>query len=528
MKKRKVSTKFLLYFLMLMFLMVTVGCSSKDDALPAAATTYSIAGTVTGAASVVINLTGAATATTTTSGAYSFTGRANGTYTVTPVLAGYTFEPASKVVVINGSNMVGIDFTAISGSNAHTISGTVTGVGVSGAKITFSSASTTAEVLTGTDGTYTSPSLPGSMSYTVTPYHSGYAFTPTSLPVALGTVNSTGNNFVSAAANFTQADLEGTWNVQMLKSAASAKWSRATLTFDSSGALTGISNCLDSATSTACPASAGNLTWTINSSTGVIAEGGANAGTNVHMTLASNKTFIAGTEDNSKLLIAQKPVTGTSYVAGDVQSKNFVFHQFNVGSSNKWQYGAGTSSVAGAINISSQTDPLSGTTAPGDVGATISVDGSGVVSFSDNPTWKGFLSADKKTIVGTDTESGGTEFHMLIIQITNGQSSSLSQVVGTSYVHLLGTGASPAPFWAHETVSIASGGVISFADWVNSGSESVHSNTGTMSIGSSGTATVTLTSGTTDFHGQLSYDGTFMVATETYEPDVYTLDIFTH
>jgi hypothetical protein len=542
MKKRKVSTQVLLYFLMMMFLMVSAGCSKSDNPPPPPATTYSISGTVTGPAqtlgTVVITMTDVSTAatstqTTATDGTYSFAGLANGTYMLVTVLAGYVFNPNPTVVVVNGSNMVqNFVSTAAPSATYYTISGTVM-VGetpLSGVKVTLSG-SHDASIITGTDGTWSFTEAGGGANiYHVSAYLSGYSITPGKIDWNAPIANSPSNTFTATLANFSQADITGTWNVQMLKSAASAKWSRATLTFDSSGALTGATDCQDNTGTVACPG-AGNVTWAINSSTGVIAESGAYAGINGHMTMASNKTFIAGTEDNSKLLIAQKQVTGTSYVAGDVQSKNFVFHQFNVGSSNKWQYGAGTSSAAGAINISSQTEP-SGTTVPGDVGTTISVDGSGVVSFSDNETWKGFLSADKKTIVGTDTESGGTEFHMLIIQITDGQSNTISQAAGTSlFNHMLATGAAPAPFWAHLSMDITNGGVITFnGDWLcSNGAVPGPSGSETMTIGSSGTATLAgSTIQETTFNGQLSFDGKFMVATQTFDTDVYSLNVITH
>ena len=57
---------------------------------------------------LTISLGGGATASTTTdaSGRYGFTGLANGTYVVTPTLAGYTFAPASRTVIIDGSDEV--------------------------------------------------------------------------------------------------------------------------------------------------------------------------------------------------------------------------------------------------------------------------------------------------------------------------------------------------------------------------------------------------------------------------------------
>ena len=395
MNRIRVSTQVLLYFFMLMLLTVTVGCSNSDDAVPAAtATTYSISGVValTGGplTDVTVTLSGNITRTYTTGadGTYSFTGLTNGrTYTLTPILAGYTFNPGSTVVIFNGSDMAA-DFVATATASSHTISGTVTYAGGSGVKITFSRAgATAADVLTGADGTYTSPSLPDG-TYTVTPYRSGYSFTPpNSLPITLSGANSDGNNFEAEYANFTQADLAGTWVVHTLETGTANGWSHVNVTIDSTGTLI-FTDCLDSTTSTTCPT--GTIVWTINSLSGVISETVGGVLQDNHYSLSSNKNFIAGRQhsvgtSHPGLLIAQKKVTGTIYANADVRSKNFVFHQLNVGSSNNWEYGAGRTSSTGAINISSETDP-SGTDTPGDIGATISVDNNGVVSMNDNTT----------------------------------------------------------------------------------------------------------------------------------------------
>ena len=531
MKIRRVSTQVLICFLVMMFLMV-VGCVRSDDVIPAAAATYSISGVVSGdiKAGVTINLTDAATAnataTTADGGTYSITGLANGgTYTLTPILAGYTFNPASKVVAITGSNMTA-DFVATSFTGpTYSISGKVTGVDVLGAKITISSASTIAEVLTDADGNYTSPSLPAGGPYTVTPYHSGYAFTPANIS-GITLSNSTGNNFASKSAAFTQADIEGKWSLHELVAGTAAGWRHFTTTIDSDGNLS-FADCFSTGSPT-CPT--GPIVWIIDPTTGVITESGAGGNPNNHYTMASNKNFIAGTLHDigttyPALWIVQKKVDGTVYANANLQSKNFVFHQLNVGSSNKWQYGTGSTSSTGAINISSQT-ASDGTPTTVDIGgAIISVDSNGVVTMTGTgmATYNGFLSADKKTIVGTVTE--GTEYHMLIIQITDGQSSATSNIAGTSYSHILATGADPAPFWLHRTLSIT-GGIISFhLSWVSSNS-AVTRPTGTqiISIGSSGTATII----GSDFNGQLSYDGKFMVGTETFATGVFALEVITH
>jgi hypothetical protein len=181
MNREKYFTQFLLYFLIMMFLIVS-GCSSKDDTV-----TYTISGTVTvyGTGSdldnVTINMTGSATSSTTTAsnGDFSFSGMANGTYTLTPSLSNYTFDPVSVVVVINGASITDTNFVATSteGADTYSISGTVTGSVQSGVKLTLSGGAT-GTVMTGSDGTYSFANVIGGTTYIVTPLLSGYTFNP--------------------------------------------------------------------------------------------------------------------------------------------------------------------------------------------------------------------------------------------------------------------------------------------------------------------------------------------------------------
>jgi hypothetical protein len=531
MNRGKIFIQLVLYFLLMMFLMVT-GCTSKDDTaiytISGTVTTY---GTGTALEGVTVNLTGAATASTTTdsSGNFSFTNQANGTYTVTPSLTNYTFDPVSTVIVVSGADISNTNFvaTSTSGNPTYSISGTVTGAVQAGVKITLSGTQKgTAE--TKADGTYIFENLVDGGTYKVTPSLAGYTFKPTSKDVTLSGADVDDTDF-RVTVTYTQDDLTGTWNVHMLKTGSDNKWSRGILTFDSSGNLTGATDCLDSTGSNTCPSA---LKWTIDAN-GVITESGADKGTETHMTMTSNKNFIAGTEgatggSNAKLIIAQKEVSGTSYATGDVQGKSFVYHQLQVSSTYKWQYGMGSTDSTGAINISSETDP-SGTTTPGDAGSTISVDANGVVAMTGTgmTTYNGFLSADKKTIVGTYTDDSN-KYRLMIIQITGQTYTAGLLPAGVWDSHMLGSGA--MPFWVHYTNTVDSSGVMTFTDWVPSNTGILNptlTTTYTGSITSTGTVTI---AGNTSYHGQMSDDSKFTVGTQTVTTtsgDVYTLNIST-
>ena len=434
MKKIK-SMAYMLLIVLLGLSLNTCGSGSDtiDDYIDDLTGRYTISGTVSGAvaANVTIRLTGAETENTTTAadGTYEFDGLADGTYTVTPVLAGYTFTPASRQIVIAGADMTA-NFTAASSSAA-------------------------------------------------TPYE--------------------------------QTDLQATWDVQILEAGNINGWGRYNVTVSAAGGVT-FNSCQDSTGSTACPA--GPIVWTINPNTGVITETNNGADTDNHYAITLNKNFVAGTASgSSQLLIAQKRVSGVAYSNRDLQSKHFVIHSLMVGGENKWLHEVGSTDANRVVTLTSSTDPSSTDNNAENTGITISVDANGVVTMNGTmSSYRGFLSYDKKTIVGTFTEDGDT-YQLMVIQITDGQTgNSVSNVVGTWIDHILAVGG--ADFWAHQNIAINNTGVMTFSNWVdNDIAISGPDATETIAIGSTGTATIQ----GTDFHGQLSYDGQFLIGTRTID-----------
>ncbi len=168
----------------------------------ATAQTFSISGTISpaaGGSGSMVTLSGTTTATTTADGAgnYTFTGLANGTYAVTPSRAGYTFNPSSQAVTVNGANVTGLNFTATpQGGPTFSISGAITPIaGGSGATVTLTGPFP-ATTVTNTSGNYTFTGLANG-TYTVTPTNTGYSFTPASQNVTINATNATGVNFTA-------------------------------------------------------------------------------------------------------------------------------------------------------------------------------------------------------------------------------------------------------------------------------------------------------------------------------------------
>ncbi len=172
---------------------------------PAVATqTWSISGSITPSAAgsgATITLTGAASATTTAdaSGNYSFSGAPDGNYTVTPAKNGYTFDPVSQSLTINGANATAINFTAtaiptwsISGTISPASAGASATVTLNGA----AKATTTADAA----GNYSFTGLANG-AYTVTPSKAGYTMMPASQSATVSDANVSGVNFTAQTAS---------------------------------------------------------------------------------------------------------------------------------------------------------------------------------------------------------------------------------------------------------------------------------------------------------------------------------------
>jgi hypothetical protein len=175
--------------------------------------TFSISGTISpaaGGSGATVTLSGAASASTTanSSGNYTFTGLANGNYAVTPSRTGYTFNPTTQAVAVNGANVTGLNFTATA-VQTFSISGTISpAAGGSGATVTLSgaaSASTTAN----TSGNYTFTGLANG-AYTATPSNAGYTFTPVNRSVTINGANVSAVNFTATPQQAHSAALSWT------------------------------------------------------------------------------------------------------------------------------------------------------------------------------------------------------------------------------------------------------------------------------------------------------------------------------
>lgn len=193
---------------------VTIG--GANASLPsfavAAAQTFAISGTITGGAGATVTLSGAANAVTTAdgSGNYSFAGLKNGVYAVTPSNTGYSFNPTSQSVAVNGANVTGVNFTATAAPQTYAISGTISPASL-GANVTVTlSGAASASTTTNSSGGYSFTSLANG-SYTVTPGSSTETFSPASANVTVSNANATAN-FTASSASQTACGNTLAWN----------------------------------------------------------------------------------------------------------------------------------------------------------------------------------------------------------------------------------------------------------------------------------------------------------------------------
>jgi len=229
---------------------LSVGCAgfSSANTSPAknvAGTTVTISGMISPSASgtaTTVSLSGAASATTTTdsSGNYKFSGLASGKYTVTPSKSQFSFSPASQSMLVDESDVVGVNFSAsqLRPTGGLTISGRISPAANGGATTVVLSGAASAATTTDSAGNFTFWGLSAG-DYTVTPSKSGFSFSPASQHTTLSAASVIGVDFsASQAVSTTTYSIIGTVSpaangtgVRVTLSGAA----RATTTTDSSG-----------------------------------------------------------------------------------------------------------------------------------------------------------------------------------------------------------------------------------------------------------------------------------------------------
>jgi hypothetical protein len=177
----------------------------SDEAVmpPPVVPTYSVSGAVTsqsgGLPGVVLTLTpGGLSSVTQAGGTYVIVGVSDGSYTLMPSIAGYTFTPLTRSVMVAGGSVSGQDFFATAIPSTHAVSGTVklSGSGLSGVTMTLSPGGHAAA--TGADGTFSIGGVPDG-DYTLTPTKTEFAFVPAARSVTVSGADVAAQDFTASS-----------------------------------------------------------------------------------------------------------------------------------------------------------------------------------------------------------------------------------------------------------------------------------------------------------------------------------------
>ena len=110
--------------------------------------------------------------------------------------------------------------------------------------------------------------------------------------------------------------------------------------------------------------------------------------------------------------IAQKVVAGTTYSKANLQGK-WQLHDILVGSENWTEHGILTIDASGNGIISNMVKDNGGSyNNPGTIALAISLDG--IVTYGTD--FHGFLSADKKLVIGTKGDDSGHAYSLVALQ----------------------------------------------------------------------------------------------------------------
>ena len=214
---------------------------------------------------------------------------------------------------------------------------------------------------------------------------------------------------VISGTSYNTADFQGTWQTHCIVGGGSwTGWIHAVSVMDNAGSC--ISYTVVKSDGHTEVASGGT---TLISANGIITNGVV-ATYNGFMS-ADKKLMVTTMTDGGgggSLSIAQKVVVGTSYSKADLQG-TWQLHDILVGSENWTEHGIMTIDASGNGTISNMVKDNGGTfNNPGTIALSISLDG--IVTFGTD--FHGFLSADKKLVIGTKGDDSGLAYSLVVLQ----------------------------------------------------------------------------------------------------------------
>jgi len=209
--------------------------------------------------------------------------------------------------------------------------------------------------------------------------------------------------------SYSAADFQGTWQTHYIVGGGQwTGWIHAVSIMDNAGSC--ISNSLVKSDGYTGVASGGT---TLISSNGTITMGTVPT---YNGFMSADKKLICTTMTDGGggggLSIAQKVVAGTTYSNADLQGK-WQMHDILVGSENWTEHGILTIDASGNGILSNMVKDNGGTyNDPGTIALSISIDG--IVTYGTD--FHGFLSADKKLVIGTRSHDSGNAYRLVVLQ----------------------------------------------------------------------------------------------------------------
>ncbi len=326
----------------------------------------------------------------------------------------------------------------------------------------------------------------------------------------------------SSKSGFSQSDLAGRWDRITFSTNDAAGWLFHAMTVDASGHATfdACANPLGACTVTA------DVTYAVDASGNVTASGSGSNPT-LHGTMTSGKDLIFATASLTNtgtgalagfsLQVFRKRVPGVAWSTIDVASFPFVYQALHSGANANWERGAGTTSASGAVTLIDVTTPAGHQTPPAPGFVTVQVDANGLVSLAEDPSFHGFMTADKKAIFGVLTAVAGppAEYEIMAL-LGTGASFAQADLAGTWSFNALTSGLSVAgSTWVRGTLQIDAAGAVTFPSATTPGGTTTVAGFDLALASSGALSRPTLAS----YLGQVAFHKDFFVRTQTLNGD---------
>jgi hypothetical protein len=214
---------------------------------------------------------------------------------------------------------------------------------------------------------------------------------------------------VLAGTLYSSADLEGTWYTHGIIAGGDwTGWTHGVSVMDNTGA--GISATLVKSDGYSGTVSGGKLNISSDGLLTIDGFASYNGFMSIDKKLTATNMIDGG--GGGGLIIAQKAVSGTTYSIADLKGK-WQLHDIIVGSENWTEHGTMTIDASGNAVISDMVKDSGGSyNDPGSIALQISAEG--IVTFGQD--FHGFLSADKKLLIGTKGDDSGNAYSLVALQ----------------------------------------------------------------------------------------------------------------